>query len=401
MVNNMNHRELRDEMFSTLVENILPFWIERMVDAERGGFFGRMLPDGTIERDAPKGAILHARILWAFSAAYRLTRKEEYRRMADWAKRYLLARFYDHEYGGVYWSLTADGEPLDTKKQFYALGFAIYGLAEYVRATGSSEALEYAQRLYGDIERHSRDRVNGGYIEATTRQWGEIADMRLSAKDRNDRKSMNTHLHIIEPYTNLLRVWPSKELKESVESLLGVFEHHILNSADGHLRLFFDDQWNSTMEGVSYGHDIEASWLLHESALVLGDELLIERFGHLAQVIGRAAAEGLQSDGSMIYESDPSTGHIDHDRHWWVQAEAVVGYYNLWQHFGDKQAYDRAVACWQFIKQHLIDRSEGEWWWSVDGNYRVNRKDDKAGFWKCPYHNSRMCLEIMERMAEE
>lgn len=396
----MSKNELRDEMFSTLVENILPFWMDRMVDSERGGFYGRMLPDGSVEREAPKGAILHARILWAFSAAYRVTRRDEYLRLASWTKDYLITKFYDHEYGGIYWSLSADGEPLDCKKQFYALGFAIYGLAEYVRATGSEEALEYAIRLYHDIEKHSRDRVYGGYIEATTREWGEIEDMRLSAKDRNDRKSMNTHLHIIEPYTNLLRVWPSEELRESVEHLLDIFEHRILNSTSGHLRLFFDDEWRSTSEGVSYGHDIEASWLLHESAMVLGDEQLVRRFGALAQEIAAAAAEGLREDGSMIYECNPTTGHIDSDRHWWVQAEAVVGYFNLYQNFGDERAYERAVACWQFIGRHLIDPVGGEWWWSVDDEYQVNRKDDKAGFWKCPYHNSRMCLEIIERTAD-
>ncbi|MBP3455407.1 MAG: AGE family epimerase/isomerase [Alistipes sp.] len=385
-------RALQAEMLSVLQDNILAFWLDKMVDTERGGFYGRMTPDGRIEADAPKGAILNARILWAFSAAYRATGREDYLAAATRAKRYLVDRFYDHEHGGVYWSLTADGAPLDTKKQFYALGFAIYGLSEYVRATGDEEALHYAVALYDDIEQHSRDRRFGGYIEALTRDWQPIDDMRLSAKDRNDRKSMNTHLHIIEPYTNLLRVWRNDELLESVCGLLDIFEKHIIDPETFHLRLFFDDEWHSTSDMISYGHDIEASWLLHETALVIGDPALIEHFGTLARRIADAAAEGLQPDGSMIYEYDAPAAHRDTDRHWWVEAECVVGYFNLWEHFGDSLSLERSLAAWSYIKDHLIDRSGGEWWWSVDDNGNINRRDDKAGFWKCPYHNSRMCL---------
>ena len=178
----------------------------------------------------------------------------EYLDAATAANREIIDRFYDREYGGIYWSVDAQGRPLDTKKQFYALGFAIYGLSEYARATGDAEALDYALRLFDDIESHSRDRLRGGYIEAATRSWQPIEDMRLSAKDRNDCKSMNTHLHIIEPYTNLLRVWRNEELVESVRSLLDTFERHIVDPATGHLRLFFDEQWHPTSRIVSFGH---------------------------------------------------------------------------------------------------------------------------------------------------
>lgn len=383
---------LRADMLSVLQDNILSFWLDKMIDQKRGGFYGRMTAEGLIDADAPKGAILNARILWAFSAAYRATGREDYLAAASRAMRYLVDRFYDHEQGGVYWSLSADGTPLDTKKQFYALGFAIYGLSEYVRATGDDEALRYAIALYDDIEQHSRDRRFGGYIEALTRDWQPIDDMRLSAKDRNDRKSMNTHLHIIEPYTNLLRVWRNDELLESVRSLLDIFERHIVDPETFHLRLFFDDEWHSTSDMISYGHDIEASWLLHETAMVIGDAALIERFGTLARRIAEAAAEGLQPDGSMIYEYDPTASHRDTDRHWWVEAECVVGYFNLWEQFGDERALSRSLSTWNYIKTHLLDRTGGEWWWSVDEHGNVNRRDDKAGFWKCPYHNSRMCL---------
>lgn len=393
-----NADKILSKMLSTLEDNILRFWLDKMIDREQGGFYGRMRADGVVEKDAPKGAILTGRILWSMSAAYRITHNPEYLDAATHAKRFLLDKLYDKEFGGVYWSVEADGTPLDTKKQFYALGFAIYGLSEYVRATGDEEALSYAIRLYDAIEEHSHDRRYGGYIEATTRQWGEIEDMRLSTKDRNDRKSMNTHLHIIEPYANLLRVWRSDELVESVCGLLDTFEKHIIDAETSHLRLFFDDEWQSQSDMVSYGHDIEAAWLLIEAAQVVGDEALIDHFGKVAQRIAAAAAEGLNADGSMSYEYTPSSGERDDDRHWWVQAESVVGYYYMWHLFCDKEALARATAAWEYIEREIIDREGGEWWWSRKADGTINRTDDKAGFWKCPYHNSRMCIELLQTM---
>ena len=246
--------QLRHELLEELQDNILPYWAGQMTDL-RGGFYGRRDGSGSLDADAPKGAVLNARILWTFSAAYRVLRRPEYLETATRAKREIIDRFYDHEYGGVFWSLNADGTPLDTKKQFYAIGFAIYGLSEYARATGGdSEALDYAQRMFRDIEEHSRDRVRGGYMEAARRDWTPIADMRLSAKDDNACKTMNTHLHIIEPYTNLLRVWPDAGLREATASLLRLFLDTFAGlGARGHLGLFFDEDWHRQDAEISYG----------------------------------------------------------------------------------------------------------------------------------------------------
>jgi len=388
--------KLKKEVEHTLTQNILPFWISRMVDTEQGGFHGCISGKGEIVSGAPKGAIMNARILWTFSSAYRLLHKAEYLEIATRAKREIIDNFYDPVYGGVFWSIQANGTPLDTKKQIYALGFAIYGLSEYHRATGDGEALDYAVRLFHDIEKHTFDSQKNGYYEAMTREWGEIADMRLSDKDKNERKTMNTHLHILEPYTNLFRVWKNECLERQLRNLIEIFTDHIMNMETKHLQLFFDDDWNSKYDIVSYGHDIEASWLLHEAAIALGDKKLVSYIEPYVIDIAEAASEGFLTNAGMIYETHGGLS-VDADRHWWVQAEAIVGYINLYQHFGDRLSLVRAIQCWGFIKKHLIDIDEGEWFWSLRADGSVDRDNDKAGFWKCPYHNGRMCMEIMER----
>ena len=391
--------QLKKEVEEILTTNILPYWMDKMTDVQHGGFYGRINGQEVLMPEAEKGAILNARILWTFSSAYRLLHKPEYLETATRAKREIIDRFYDKEFGGIYWSVSAEGHPLDTKKQIYAIGFAIYGLSEYHRATGDSEALEYAIRLFHDIEEHSFDRKKNGYCEALTREWEEMADMRLSDKDANERKTMNTHLHILEPYTNLFRVWKDEHLKHQLHNLVRLFIDRILDTETSHLQLFFNDDWESPYHIISYGHDIEASWLLHEAALVLGDKALLDEVEPRVVDIAKAATEGFLPGAGMIYEQHVDTASIDADRHWWVQAETIVGYINLYQHFDDKLSLSRAVQCWEFVKRHLIDRENGEWYWSLRADGSVNRQEDKAGFWKCPYHNGRMCMEIMERFV--
>ena len=418
--------QLRTEMQDVLENNILPFWLNQMQDVENGGFYGRMDGHMQLHPEAEKGAILNARILWSFSAAYRVLGHLVYLEAAKMAYTYFVDHFIDSEYGGIYWSVDYMGQPLDTKKQFYAIGFAIYGLSEYARATGDREALDYALLLYDCIEEHAFDRENNGYMEACTREWGEIADMRLSELDANYPKSQNTHLHILEAYTNLLRCLKDLHAQESCDyvpvigsvlpigitipmetivavevslrNLIDIFTDKILNPKTHHLDLFFEMDWTRGAGHLeSYGHDIECSWLLHEAALVLGDKKLLTKVEPIIQMIAEASAKGLKPDGAMIHEANLDTGHIDEDLHWWVQTENVVGGLNIYQHFGDEKALQRAVACWEYIKRNLIDYEHGEWFWSRYKDGTRNLEDDHAGFWKCPYHNSRMCLEAIER----
>ncbi len=413
-------------MQDVLEQNILRFWLDRMVDREHGGFYGRIDGKGMLHPEAEKGAILNARILWTFSAAYRVLGNPEYLDASRRAYDYLINHFIDKEYGGVYWSVDFLGNPLDTKKQFYAIGFALYGLTEYVRATGDREALDYALQLYECIEEHALDRQYNGYIEACTREWDEITDMRLSDFDANFPKSQNTHLHIIEPYTNLLRclkelhaaetcdyvpvlgsvlpvgisvpIETIHDIEASLRNLIAIFTDKILNPETHHLDLFFEMDWTRGAGHLeSYGHDIECSWLMHEAALVLGDKEVLAKVEPIVRMVAKASEKGLRPDGSMIHEANLTTGHVDDDLHWWVQAENVVGWFNLYQYFGDEEALEKAVRCWEYIKKELIDWDNGEWFWSRHPDGSLNTVDDKAGFWKCPYHNSRMCLEILER----
>ena len=424
----MDVKTMKSEMQDVLETNILRFWIDKMVDRENGGFYGRIDGSGVLHPEAEKGAILNARILWTFSAAYRVLGNPEYLEMATRAKEYFIEHFIDKEYNGVYWSVDYKGQPLDTKKQFYAIGFAIYGLSEYARATSDHEALDYALQLYDCVEEHALDTLYNGYIEACSRDWQPMADMRLSDFDANFPKSQNTHLHIIEPYANLYRCLkemqaaascdyvpvigsvlpigitvPTETLVEvegSLRNLIHIFTDHILNPETHHLDLFFEMDWTRGAGQLeSYGHDIECSWLMHEAALVLGDTDVLAKVEAVVKVVAKASEKGLRPDGSMIHEANVDTGPVDDDLQWWVQAENVVGWFNIWQHFGDTDALGRAFKCWEYIKENLIDYEGGEWFWSRHPDGSLNTVDDKAGFWKCPYHNSRMCLEIIERLG--
>lgn len=385
---------LAEELGQHLQTHILPFWIDRMQDGQ-GGFIGRISGNGIPDPDAPRGAILYSRILWSFSAAYRQFHRPEYLNLATQAKEWLLKYFYDTEYGGVYWMVDRLGQPIDTHKQFYALGFAIYGLSEYARATGDREALEYAIRLYHSIEQHALDPIHGGYLEATERDWHPRTDMRLSLKDDNAPKSMNTHLHILEPYTNLYRVWPDADLRKALMRVIELFLRRIENPDTHHLGLFFENDWRIENPGtVSFGHDIEASWLLLEAAMTVNEPSLTEQAKRHARMIAEAALEGYLPDGSLAYERD-AHGTLNRERHWWVQAECVVGLTWLAVFHNLPEAIEKAEKSWEYIKTHLVDREQGEWFWSIREDGSINRDDDKAGFWKCPYHNSRMCLEVM------
>ncbi len=384
--------------FQIELANILAYWRTHAPDETHGGFLGKIDNENQACSTAPKGAVLHARIMWTFAAAHNHQASPENLAVARRAYEYIVTRFLDDEHGGVYWSVDFHGQPLDTKKQIYALAFTIYGLAEYHRASGDEKALEHAQELFRTIEAYSFDPAEGGYLEAFARGWQPLGDLRLSAKDANEKKTMNTHLHLVEAYTNLYREWPNVDLRHQLKALLLDFTDHIIDSKTDHLILFLDEHWRPRPDAISYGHDIEAAWLLLEAAEVLHEPGLIAYFQQTAVQLAQAAAEGLAPDGGLSYELHPN-GHYDADRHWWVQAEAVVGFYNAYQVSGDPQFRAQSEGAWRFIQQHILDKQHGEWFWGVHADHSLMANEDKAGFWKCPYHNGRACLEMLRRLA--
>ena len=340
------------------------------------------------------GVILNARVIWAFSAAFAALRKPEYLKAAVHAKDAFLAHYFDAVNGGVYWDVASDGTPVDDKKQLYAQGFAIYGLSEFYKVSGDLKTLAAAAALFRVVEDRFADPVHGGYIEALARDFSPLEDMSLSAHDINADKTMNSHLHILEAYANLYRVWPDPSLREALLRLLDIICTRVM-APDGHLQLYFRRDWSVLPGGISYGHDIETSWLLLECAFATRDLDAVSRVRPYALAMGHAGNEGLLPDGSMRYER-LLDGSYDDSRQWWVQAETVVGNLWLWKYHGDTAAADRALACWAYIRDHLVDREGGEWYWAILPDGTPDLSQPKTGFWKCPYHNTRMCLEILK-----
>jgi len=387
---------LKSELTAEL-DSILNYWSQRSIDEKNGGFAGQIDFNDHLIAHAEKGSVLNARILWTFSASYKTTKNKNHKKLAERAFEFLAAYFYDTQFGGLFWSINEDKTPKDTKNQIYALAFAIYGLSEYYSISKEEKALEIAKKLYLKIEEHSYDPITKGYFEAFTRDWQPIEDLRLSAKDANEKKTMNTHLHIIEGYVNLYKVWKDEKLLATIIELLETIEKYFINTETGHLRLFFDENWKEKPDVISYGHDIEAAWLLQQCAEISGNETLIANYKKHAVRIAEATKEGLDADGGLWYEFDPEKNELIAEKHWWPQAEALIGFYNVYQLTGKEEYLDIVYKNWKFIKKHMIDRQNGEWYWGIYGDYSIIKKD-KAGFWKCPYHNGRACLELIHRI---
>ncbi|MCX6238308.1 MAG: AGE family epimerase/isomerase [Bacteroidia bacterium] len=390
-----NPEKLKDE-FSRELENILKYWSTYCLDYEYGGFVGRRDFFNRQISGASKSAVLNTRILWTFSAAYNFTLNPEYLIIADRAYQYIKTYFEDKRFGGLVWEVSEKGEVINGRKQIYALGFGIYGYSEYFKASKNPQALKDAIALFELIEKNSYDPIEGGYLEAFANDWSTLEDVRLSPKDANEPKSMNTHLHILEPYTNLLRVWPNEHLKEKIAALIRIFLDKIIDHRTHHFNLFFDTDWTVRSSIVSFGHDIEGAWLLYEAAIMVGDEQLIaEVSDNLIQMVDVTLADGCASDGSVFNEKETISGHLDTDKHWWMQAEAMVGLAYAWEITGKDAYFDQLVKVWHFICTFVIDPVNGEWFGRVDKDGEPLISDDKVGFWKCAYHNSRSMMEVM------
>ena len=390
--------QLKSEVSANLTQNLLAYWSAKMVDNVNGGFYGRIDGNDKVYPNEEKGGILNARILWTYSSAYRILKDTSYLRLATREKDYVLAHFIDKQYGGAYRSVNSKGEPADTRKQTYTMSFFIYGMAEYYRATGDKEALKTAKDIFEAFEKYALDKESNGYFEVFARDWTRSRDMLIGEKTINDQKTMNTSLHLMEAYTNLYRVWPDKRMGERLKNIVELFVDKIVDKKTSHLICFMDKDWKKTSTIDSYGHDIEASWLLCEAANLLGDPALLAKVKDVSIKIADAAAEGLQPDGSVIDEKNYATGMLRTERSWWPQVEAVVGFMNVFELTGKEKYLDYSINNWNYIKTHFVDNKAGGWFSSVSEKGVVN-KGDKGGFWICPYHSGRMCMEIIERVS--
>ncbi len=391
--------KLRDEIHQELTEDILPFWMEKTPDKQHGGFIGQMANDLTVKPDGAKSLVMCSRILWTFSAAARVLNNKKYLPMAERAFGYLMSRFRDPEYDGYFWWLDFQGNPLELDKKVYGQAFTIYALSEHARATGSQASLDAAKHLFQLIETKALDKAGIGYHDFCDRDWSVLENFHLDEKEIPAAKTYNTHLHILEAYTNLFRVWPNETLRARLKLLIEIHLDKIYNPKTRHMDCFFDKDWKALSDAVSYGHDVETSWLLYEGAEVLGDQALLKRVRNLAiDLACKTLEQGVDPDGGVFYAENPRE-IADPNKHWWPQAEAVVGFLNAWQLSGDSKFLDACLKSWQFIQDKIIDHQYGEWFWSVTRDGKVNQDQPKVSPWKGPYHNGRMGFEVIERVG--
>jgi len=394
-----NLNQFAAQVRAQLFDHILPFWCGPAVDHEQGGWLAWLSNDLKADRTQPKGLIVNSRILWAFSAAHQVRPEAIYRQMADRAFDYVMNKFWDAQHGGAVWRLDDSGKVLDDSKKIYGQAFYIYALTEFHRAFGNPAPLARAQELFELVELHAHDAKFGGYVEVCNRDWSEAgSEARLSDKDMNEKKSMNNHLHVLEAYTNLYRVTHDPAVAQRLRELIQLFLQHILDPRTGHLNHFFNEQWRVRSDTYTFGHDIEASWLLCEAAEVLDDPALLKPIRTAALQMAEAVLnEGLAVAGGLCYEGKDGQ-IIDRGRECWPQAEAVVGFLNTFQISGDAKWLAAALRIWDFIEQHLVDRVHGEWFWRINEDGRPDPQLPKVSEWKGPYHGTRACLETMYRL---
>ena len=379
-----------------MLENIITFW-KGMRDNEFGGYYGLMDIDLNLNKTADKGCILNSRILWFFSEAARVLNRSDLLDEARHAYRFLTERCIDRERGGIYWSVTHDGQPCDTTKHTYNQAFAVYALSAYYEASGDREALDLANSIFALIEDRCTD--ENGYGEAYDHSFVPIVNDKLSENNIIADKTMNTLLHVFEAYSGLYRAAKNPVVAEKMRSILDTFINRVYNPKLRRQEVFFDSQWNSLIDLTSYGHDIESSWLIEWGCTMLGDAALSKRISEICSDMTACVYDHAFRDSSLRNECE--AGVENEHRIWWVQSEAVVGFLNMAQKHPGQIRYITAVEdILKFIEDKLIDKRPGSEWLSEvmpDGSHTAERKPIVEQ-WKCPYHNGRMCLEIMQRV---
>ena len=380
-----------------LEEQLIPFW-NRMEDVEKGGFFGYADAEGIPDRSSNKSCILNSRILWFYAASYNLLQKPELLEKADHAFLFLKNYFYDSRYEGVFWSVQSDGMPLDTTKHTYNMAFAIYALSEYYVASKEKEALHLAYSLYHTIENKCRD--ENGYFEAFNREFIPVGNEKLSENGVNAQRTMNTLLHSMEAYTELYRADRFYQVGDSIREILRIFKSRIYNENEEICEVFFDKEYQSLIHLESYGHDIEASWLIQRACEVLADKAYYEEMLPMIEGLAQGAYNNGLDKQKHAMNDECENGTVNAKKVWWIQAEAVTGFYNAYQMQPQKTFY-RTVSeqIWSYIQKYVIDKETGEWIEDITPDNRIQPGQALVHPWKCPYHNGRMCIEMIRRLS--
>lgn len=387
--------DLRKKAEEELLNNLGPFWL-KLIDNENGGFYGEVTYDLKVNKTSEKGGIQTSRILWFFSAAYCATKNEEYKKAATHAYEFLRDKLIDKEFKGVYWMVDYLGNPIDTRKHVYCQSFAIYALSEYYKATKDKQALDLAMNLFSLVKNIGFNKENSAYLEEFDREWNITPNEMLSENGVIAEITTNTHLHVLEGYTNLYSVTNNRVVGERLKELIYTFYNKIYDKEQHLLKIFFDSEWNTIIDVKSYGHDIEASWLIDDAykALNLKDESIEKMIIDIAYNIKAQ----IQEDGSLINESE--NGVKDYTRVWWVQVEAMVGYLNAYERTHDESFLNIVNNLMTYTMKNMVDpREGGEWYWSIEPNGKPTERSVIEP-WKTPYHNGRFCLEFMKRIGE-
>jgi len=403
--------ELYSNKFRLELTNILSWWKDHAANKKGDGFYGAADLEGRPVLEANQSCVLNTRILWTFSAAAKNPGHAAYRDMAHRAFRVVTERFTDHEFGGFFMELTTDYLVASDIKHTYAQAFALYSLCKYHELKPSPELLNTIQTIFHLLEEKTRDKQHLGYIEAFTRDWKPVEENRMA--DNNEPRSMNTHLHLLEAYAALYKVWKDELVKNRLAELLDIFLNKIIRD-NGHLGIFFDEEFNETessKEICSFGHDIEGSWLLLEAAEILGDEFITSTIEIISvKMVDAVDREGMDKDGGLFLESVRSGSHIRTNKHWWLQAENLVGFMNAFELTRDNKYWETVKLSWDFIEKHVMDHKRGEWYTKVnrlgvpfltepeDDPSPYYRNDRKIDPWKCPYHNGRAMMELVMRI---
>ena len=383
-----------EEIYSHLYNDLIPFWMN-MRDDENGGFYGFADENGVPDKESPKGGILQSRILWFFSSAYLLSKDPEVLSCADHAYRFLRDYCMDHEYGGMFWSVNADGTPCEDMKHTYCQSFALYAFSAYYRASGDPEALDLACSLYELIESKCRD--SEGYLEAFERDFSLCENDKLSENGVMADRTMNTLLHLLESYTALLEAEYFNDVEASVLEILQIFKTHIYDPDRKICKVFFDMDYNSIIDLESYGHDIEASWLISRACDVLRDSKIKEEMMPMITGLAEGTLENGIDESDHAMNNECENGIVDSKKVWWVQAEAVTGFMNAFELTGDEDYLEASDMIWNYIRDNVIGE-HGEW---IENIYEdTNQTEGQALVhqWKCPYHNGRMCIEMYSRL---